>query len=837
MSARRKNSARRRRPTENDGDRRASQTSSRGSKRWKDKDGAGSDDVDYGRVNRGADLPTGMAVEPYSLQTHFTQDPRSEGKKAEVSAFGRVQRALGSIWKTTWTENTEDDRELYVKTSLRELIQYVGFIIILCLMTFGSTSSATFYFTKVMKDLFVVQPGFLEYTTMNDFWRYSDTWLMNALYWDKYYNDKPVQEKHKGYIYFENKMLGTPRVRQVRVQNISCTVAEDFRKEIKQCFAPYSKTAEDKATFGVANGSAWTYQSSKQLDGRDVWGQVSTYGGGGYTELLGNNRDDAIKKLKFLKENLWLNRGTRAVFIDLTVYNANINLFCIITLIFEYPATGGLLPSAEFKTLKLLRYVNNMDTAVFVCEVLFLVYLLYYSVEELIEIKINGKGYFKDVWNCFDILLLILGYITIVFIIYVYFAVRSILQGLVDKTSEQYANFATLGSWQDSFNQFVSVFVFLAWIKIFKYISFNKTMTQLQSTLSRCAKDIAGFAVMFFIIFLAYAQWGYLIFGTQVKDFSSYHYCIYTLFRIILGDFDFQAIEQANRVMGPIYFITYVFFVFFVLINMFLAIINDTYAEVKEDLSQQEEEYELGDYFMKGYDKIMAKLSFKKDKIVDIQSALNIADANDDSAVDFEEWRQELKKRGHADAEIEAVFSKYDVDGDRVLNKKEVMEMNDELDDQIEDIDDEMNEVNRHASEMDRFDSRMSSMCGDSDDESSEDGTVPYEEFSVLNKRVDRLEHSIGSIVSKIDSVLLKLEAMDKAKVKRRETMNRLLDSISEQTEQRQGDNRRAQMEKLVRDELEKWDTDMDAKQTGEPDESPKKMKESHISIQDESFK
>lgn len=54
---------------------------------------------------------------------------------------------------------------------------------------------------------------------------------------------------------------------------------------------------------------------------------------------------------------------------------------------------------------------------------------------------------------------------------------------------------------------------------------------------------------MFFIIFLAYAQWGYLIFGTQVKDFSSYHYCIYTLFRIILGDFDFQAIEQVKGIV------------------------------------------------------------------------------------------------------------------------------------------------------------------------------------------------------------------------------------------------------------------------------------------------
>ena len=30
------------------------------------------------------------------------------------------------------------------------------------------------------------------------------------------------------------------------------------------------------------------------------------------------------------QQNLWLDRGTRAVFIDFTVYNANINLFCIV---------------------------------------------------------------------------------------------------------------------------------------------------------------------------------------------------------------------------------------------------------------------------------------------------------------------------------------------------------------------------------------------------------------------------------------------------------------------------------------------------------------------------
>ncbi|CAF4228653.1 unnamed protein product [Adineta steineri] len=94
-------------------------------------------------------------------------------------------------------------------------------------------------------------------------------------------------------------------------------------------------------------------------------------------------------------------------------------------------------------------------------------------------------------------------------------------------------------------------------------LNFNKTMTQLNETLTKCAKDISGFA---------FAQFGYLTFGIQIEGFRAFQYFVYTLFLIILGSFDFPALQQAHRVLGPIFFLTYVFFVFFVLLNMFLAI-------------------------------------------------------------------------------------------------------------------------------------------------------------------------------------------------------------------------------------------------------------------------
>ena len=45
---------------------------------------------------------------------------------------------------------------------------------------------------------------------------------------------------------------------------------------------------------------------------------------------LSSVRDETLEMLKELKEGLWISRATRFISIDFTVYNANINLFCII---------------------------------------------------------------------------------------------------------------------------------------------------------------------------------------------------------------------------------------------------------------------------------------------------------------------------------------------------------------------------------------------------------------------------------------------------------------------------------------------------------------------------
>ncbi|PAA70221.1 hypothetical protein BOX15_Mlig009158g1 [Macrostomum lignano] len=739
----------------------------------------------------------------------FDSQTNIVAKDEKAGCWQRFRRGIHVIWRTNMTENTKEDREKYIKTTLRELIIYCIFLIVLMILTFGMTSTTMYYYTQVLSALFldatddpVNKPTFRNLGSIPDWWTYMQNALLTGLYWNTWYNSNNFTDpRETNFIYYENKLLGVPRLRQLRVRNNSCNIASNFKDTIPFCYSTYSSSAQSKDPFGYMNSTAWNYTSDDILDGQSYSAQLASYPSGGYYIDLGRDRDTTLAIVNELYSGLWVDRATRVAFVDFTVYNANINLFCVIKLVMEFPATGGALPSWEFRTVKLLRYVEPMDYFVLVCEGIFMLFICYYIVEEAIEIKRNKLDYFKSFWNWLDILVIVISLVCACFNVYRTIAVGKKLTSLL-QDENKYPDFDFLSYWQQQFNHGIAITVFFAWVKIFKYISFNKTMTQLSSTLGACAKDLLGFAVMFFIIFFAFAQLGYLIFGTQVQDFREFQQAIFTLFRIILGDFDFNSLQTAHRVLGPLYFLLYVFFVFFVLINMFLAIINDTYSEVKSELANQPNDFEMTDYFKQRAGKVLDKLSFKRDKIVDIQKAIQSADLNNDRQLDFEEWRAELKQRGYADGEIEALFAKYDLDGDRVLDEEEQRRMQAELEGQKSALNDQIEETEQQQERP----STARSLDGEGAIGGG-GGGVSVEEFTVLARRVDRMEHSIGSIVTKIDSVLVKLESMEKAKLRRRETMSKLLDSIAECDGASEAE-KREHMERLVREELERWESD-----------------------------
>jgi hypothetical protein len=77
--------------------------------------------------------------------------------------------------------------------------------------------------------------------------------IINGLFNQQWYNGENLTANQYGYILFENKILGLPRLRQLRVTNHSCTVYKKFLSTIPECYGPYSTGNENRSTYAPVN--------------------------------------------------------------------------------------------------------------------------------------------------------------------------------------------------------------------------------------------------------------------------------------------------------------------------------------------------------------------------------------------------------------------------------------------------------------------------------------------------------------------------------------------------------------------------------------------------------
>lgn len=76
-------------------------------------------------------------------------------------------------------------------------------------------------------------------------------------------------------------------------------------------------------------------------------------------------------------------------------------------IVFEFPATGGVIPSSYIQTLKFIRYVNTWDFVVLAMEFLLYGFILFYTAEEIREVVYFRWRYFTFFWNYIDLAILI----------------------------------------------------------------------------------------------------------------------------------------------------------------------------------------------------------------------------------------------------------------------------------------------------------------------------------------------------------------------------------------------------------------------------------------------
>lgn len=401
------------------------------------------------------------------------------------------------------------------------------------------------------------------------------------------------------------RLLGAGALmRQIKIEpNMDCTIRETYEEGFPNCYGPYTPETVDTAEYGPTGeqgGKMFVWSNTSPLDVQA--GKLATYEPGGFTTLLASNHTASVELIASFQEHDWLTRGTRAIFLDFTIYNFNLGLYCVGRIIFEVSLTGAWVVTFHTDVLR-QRYLNPLglgsdaELLLLTGEAVLVLFVFYYFVEECKEFAgvEQWKGiyipkvkldYFSDVWNVLDLSNLAVIVITLSFRIRTWSLASGVMVHMGDpasQTVDTFTDFSRIALFTRyvrsllAFNSTLIWFKAVKYINIFPYISlFFDTITAGQN------KFLSWFSLMFAISFgfvLAFCS----AFGEQHLAFQTPFQATIFMMRVHLGDADLSSLRIAAAPwLGPAFIIMFVITSVLVLMNIFYSIMVSAVSIARE---------------------------------------------------------------------------------------------------------------------------------------------------------------------------------------------------------------------------------------------------------------
>ena len=385
-----------------------------------------------------------------------------------------------------------------------------------------------------------------------------------------------------------------------------------FSPIIQECNGYYSWPNEESGDFQAAwtrpqasndtppaalGDRSWEYQKMSETKSVAYMGKMATYRGGGYIIELGPDNVTADQLVDALDAQHWIDRYTRALLAELSVYNVDVNLLCVVTLAYELLPTGGGASFVNVQTIRLFRSVGAASVVVLLFEVVFMFALFRWIYRDIKNLVKNGRAHLKKVWNVVDVAITLLSTCAVG----VYF---SRLLGIhlaikqFEKNRSQFVSFQYVVLLNEVVIALIAAVVLLLNMKFLKLLRFNRKVSVLSSSMKAASKPLMSFFVMFSVIICAYSSVLFLAMGSTLKESRTFFRAVVSTCAMVLGQFDYYAMESANRIMGPVVFFSFMVLVQFIVLNMFVGILCEGFSEVRSDSSKQSGDYEITDFMM-----------------------------------------------------------------------------------------------------------------------------------------------------------------------------------------------------------------------------------------------
>lgn len=453
-----------------------------------------------------------------------------------------------------------------------------------------------------------VQPEFGKHGTMNfsringadGFW----TWLNSTFADGLFDSDLDGSGSIMGY----TRLVGSIRLRQLRVSNTSCTLPASVRNKsspfVAACWAPYREHRRDEAPFGPgAAVPGFSFASAAELfPNRQplVTGRSASYDASGYVRDVGPTdgiltRDTWEVAIAELRQFGWVDRSTRALLVSMLAYNRNFELMISANFIFERSAGGQLHPLANFRTMPTAHFWGNFSSWEHCKQRIHLwmdvPLLVYWAGSVCVEVHLfaaarslkgSWLGGFRKYFGGWAMLQwLTLSGLTAGFIFRAMLFFDPFFRDGYVNPDDGYLELAPLMETWGAMCWADASVLLLSCPKFIRFFLYTDTPLRVLSlSLSRAFYKFAFAIGLVFLFLIAMFIMAQQIFGFDMPQFATPGGSLLTLLRMMVGDVDpvYYEMVEVDQGLAIVYFTIFAVLFLFVLTSLFLAITSDAYA-------------------------------------------------------------------------------------------------------------------------------------------------------------------------------------------------------------------------------------------------------------------
>lgn len=337
----------------------------------------------------------------------------------------------------------------------------------------------------------------------------------------------------------------------------------------------------------------------------------------------------AYAKLKVMQDNGWIDLQTAWVGIKALVLNPDLGMFMYVTVNIYFTPSGMLVPHISAQTFVPEPYQYK---SIITTDVLWVLLLLWYSFRVLMEFlaalrqgKAKLHAYLWSFWTFIDAVAL-LGGLGIIVTMLVLLGLLTELKdkaagarlaepgGLIGpegggnpKTPQEYEDMVAqlhvvafdISYYMENLRLLAAYQTILICTKFMQSFKAQPRLAVVTSTLIAAMVDLIHFLIVLITFMFAFAVAGIFIFGRRMWKYSSVVQGLVSTFNMIMGDFDYGEMTDEDPSIASIYAWLFIFFLQQLMLNMLMAIIMDTYSEVKGHASNAETIWEqVGGYIV-----------------------------------------------------------------------------------------------------------------------------------------------------------------------------------------------------------------------------------------------